>query len=413
MNRILMINLTLARLYLLLCSTIAVTSLFFSTNVLSNMLIVKDDKLAKNLSIKDQEGKVIIDIEHSDIKGVSHNYYENFNVGKKGVIFKNLKATLIINEVTSDKSSHLAGDLSVEGRLANIVIANPNGITCEGCAFDGVEKITLINGITDKSTIGKFLVSKYGSINFKSSKREKGKPFTFKHINIISKNIAFHPRVNFIANQAVFFNGSKSYNLFNQGTETQYRRGSIIFYKDTVLNVNELKIYTGKSKIINKGVLNLGRVNIESRGAVENFNQINILSGKIYPYLRKLKVEYPLYDFEKKHSKIIAKSLRNKLSSRFTLYNTNMDINLLRGGVITEGYMRLEYSKLAITGDNYLYHNNATAFFNDSFLELNIENNISSTAIIDIRNSHGLINKGRVINIHEKNASNFLIKNTL
>nr|WP_232832575.1 filamentous hemagglutinin N-terminal domain-containing protein [Photorhabdus sp. CRCIA-P01] len=88
--------------------------------------------------------------------GISHNTYKEFNTGTQGAVLNNATqavnsqlagqinananlhgkaAQLIINEVTGSNRSELLGQLEVAGQKANIMIANPNGITCNGCGF--------------------------------------------------------------------------------------------------------------------------------------------------------------------------------------------------------------------------------------------------------------------------------------
>lgn len=61
--------------------------------------------------------------------------------------------------MTSKNKTMLKGDLSINGNPASIVIANPNGIHCQGCSFNGIETVTLINGRSDNLKVGKYLVS--------------------------------------------------------------------------------------------------------------------------------------------------------------------------------------------------------------------------------------------------------------
>ncbi|WP_337232683.1 filamentous hemagglutinin N-terminal domain-containing protein, partial [Vibrio cholerae] len=73
----------------------------------------------KKLSINYESGKAVINIETNDIQGISHNYYNDFNVDEKGVVFNNAKeqyVTTIINEVTSKNKTMLKGDLSINGK---------------------------------------------------------------------------------------------------------------------------------------------------------------------------------------------------------------------------------------------------------------------------------------------------------
>ncbi len=54
---------------------------------------------------------------------------------KANANLKGNAANLIINEVTGSNRSELQGKLEVAGKGANVLIANPNGITCNGCSF--------------------------------------------------------------------------------------------------------------------------------------------------------------------------------------------------------------------------------------------------------------------------------------
>ncbi|MEY0290982.1 hemagglutinin repeat-containing protein, partial [Providencia rettgeri] len=96
--------------------------------------------------------------------GVSHNKYQNFDVDNKGVILNNSavntqtqlgglitgnpwlakgEANVILNEVNSANPSQLNGFVEVAGKRADVIIANPAGITCSGCGFINANKTTL------------------------------------------------------------------------------------------------------------------------------------------------------------------------------------------------------------------------------------------------------------------------------
>jgi len=82
------------------------------------------------------------------ISGVSSNTYTQFNVGKAGVDFNNvgINARNIVNQVTSTNPSRIEGAITVLGPRANVILADPNGITVNGGSFVNTGNVALITG---------------------------------------------------------------------------------------------------------------------------------------------------------------------------------------------------------------------------------------------------------------------------
>ncbi|WP_244438784.1 two-partner secretion domain-containing protein [Paraburkholderia dilworthii] len=82
------------------------------------------------------------------IGGVSNNTYTSFNVSKAGADLNNvgINARTIVNQVTSTNPSLIQGDINVLGPRANVILANPNGITIDGGSFVNAGHVVLSTG---------------------------------------------------------------------------------------------------------------------------------------------------------------------------------------------------------------------------------------------------------------------------
>ncbi len=107
-------------------------------------------------------GSVLVNIAAPNAHGVSHNQYNEFNVSEAGVGLNNIAsgarangnlngnaASIILNEVVGNSRSNLNGRVSVLGQQAEFILANPNGIDCNGCSFGNVSGATLTTGIPE------------------------------------------------------------------------------------------------------------------------------------------------------------------------------------------------------------------------------------------------------------------------
>ncbi len=80
--------------------------------------------------------------------GVSNNTYTSFNVGKPGAALDNtsINARTIVNQVTGTNPSLIEGQIAVLGSRANVILANPNGITVNGGSFVNTGHVALTTG---------------------------------------------------------------------------------------------------------------------------------------------------------------------------------------------------------------------------------------------------------------------------
>ena len=110
-------------------------------------------------STTDVSGNILINIA-TPVNGLSNNTYREFNGDASYDIFFNNdasnpnftdgdRASIIVNQVTSNSPSILEGRIQVSGHGAKIIIANPNGITCNGCYFVSVTGVDLVTGTYD------------------------------------------------------------------------------------------------------------------------------------------------------------------------------------------------------------------------------------------------------------------------
>ncbi|MBI6293448.1 filamentous hemagglutinin N-terminal domain-containing protein [Proteus mirabilis] len=180
------------KLPLLNLLVISISFAFMHNSAVANNVIVDAGKPEKTTVSKNGDGSETISINKANDINLSVNYFEQFNVGKEGVHIDNseVKAKVILNEVTSKKTSSLEGKISVLGQNADLIIANPNGIDCYGCQFSGSDKVMLISGKLDSIKGEKFYLSDgYVNLNNINNANEKQTINVFSNrINILGKN---------------------------------------------------------------------------------------------------------------------------------------------------------------------------------------------------------------------------------
>ncbi|MFZ7237127.1 hemagglutinin repeat-containing protein, partial [Avibacterium gallinarum] len=143
----------------------------FSPVAMADEMAIRADKSApatqQAIILKTANGLPQVNIQTPSPAGVSRNTYSQFDVAEKGAVLNNARkatqtqiagwvqgnpnlatgeAKVILNEVNSTNPSHLKGYIEVAGKKADVVIANPSGIHCDGCGVINAGRSTLTTG---------------------------------------------------------------------------------------------------------------------------------------------------------------------------------------------------------------------------------------------------------------------------
>lgn len=135
-----------------LCLVLALMAAMCTPAVLTAQSVVPDGGTATGITVG-SAALITVDIAPADAASISHNTYSAFSVPAAGVDLNNasVQARTIINEVTSTRTSHLEGPLTVIGPKADVIIANPNGITVNGGRFQNTGNVALTTGVLGRS----------------------------------------------------------------------------------------------------------------------------------------------------------------------------------------------------------------------------------------------------------------------
>ncbi|WP_301151112.1 DUF637 domain-containing protein [Metapseudomonas otitidis] len=150
-------------------ATVLIGVMFLNPIVSTAADLAVDAAAGSNTSIgAAANGVPVVNIATPNGNGLSHNKFSDYNVGEQGLILNNatnkLQSTqlggyilgnpnlngraagVILNEVTGTNPSQLKGYTEVAGQGAHVIVANPHGITCDGCGFINTPRATLSTG---------------------------------------------------------------------------------------------------------------------------------------------------------------------------------------------------------------------------------------------------------------------------
>jgi filamentous hemagglutinin family protein len=146
------------------CSILLSLVIFFLPQAIfaADMVVDNTDAAKMPQLIQTDKGIPQINIVNPE-NGLSHNRFEKYNVDEKGVVINNSlysgavegighveanpkisePAKTVLFEVTGASRSELKGINAIVGDRAKFILANPNGITCNGCGFINGHEVEL------------------------------------------------------------------------------------------------------------------------------------------------------------------------------------------------------------------------------------------------------------------------------
>ncbi|OJB82703.1 hypothetical protein A9Q62_09270 [Yersinia ruckeri] len=189
------------KLALIITMTLSPLSLSYGSHIVPVENTANSPTLSKHVN-----NSTVVNIVAPSASGLSHNQYKEFNVNQQGITFNNLTyeaelnsnpnlingrpATLILNEVVGVNISELQGRQQLAGSPADYILANRNGINCDGCSFDPqFNQVSLAVGeaIVNQGKFEKInTVDGKGSLNINASGAYWG---LGKNVNLIAPNI--------------------------------------------------------------------------------------------------------------------------------------------------------------------------------------------------------------------------------
>ncbi|MDR0806396.1 MAG: filamentous hemagglutinin N-terminal domain-containing protein [Enterobacteriaceae bacterium] len=259
----------------------------------------------KNGKISTVNGATVVDISKANAKGISHNVYDSLNVDKGGLIFNNSKnganttlagqingnsnlssgsAKVILNEVTSTKQSALNGVMEVAGDKAHLIIANPNGISCQSCGFINTDKVTVTTGKPEVQSDGSL---KGYSVN--GGIVTVGQMQSSSPTEILARSVVVNGMINAAGQDLSIVTGNNYVNANGQVTGSVTAKGKSTYGIDVAklggMYANRINLVSTENGI---GVRNigaiaggLGGIQINSNGKLINDNGQIKSSGTI------------------------------------------------------------------------------------------------------------------------------------
>lgn len=255
--------------------------------------LLSQPALANPESYTHQNGSTVVNINKADGSGLSHNIWSSLNVSDKGLILNNSlenilhekgnigknsnldrAAKIILNEVVSNNSSSLNGFIAIAGQKADVIIANPNGITCSGCSFINTGRTTLTTGspaFNDGMLTG-FDITK-GNITVKNKGLQNA-----DYVDLLAQTITIQGMIEAAGVKAVA--GTYQYTLADSAVTAnpKTRQGTAIDVSalgGATAGIIQLQTTEAGAGVNNQGILTASALSIDTNGALINSGTIN------------------------------------------------------------------------------------------------------------------------------------------
>ncbi|MDR1124170.1 MAG: hemagglutinin repeat-containing protein [Elusimicrobiota bacterium] len=370
----------------------------------------------------------VINIAAPNNNGLSHNRFNSYNVGPENLILNNSKeeklnsliggeilgnpnliragreAQIILNEVTSVNPSIINGYTEIAGNPAELIIANPNGISVAGAGFINTPSVNLITGnskIQNGSLLG-FDISQTGKLEITGALSAEN-----ADLGLIGRYISTSGAIH--ANNIDIFAGNKYFDYNTRAITSESGQNSQEFAVDVSalggMYANRIKIIGTEEgfgvRTVGKLVADLNDIEINNNGKIEAKNlqakqSVNLTSAEETEITNaigeNINIEAGMdIKAEELHSQ---KNINLKSQENITLTKTyaEQDINL-------------QAQKDVKNSEVYAKNNISVQAGNIAENTIKAGSNIYLTATEEINNTKS-IEAGNNINIKAKNTTN-------
>jgi filamentous hemagglutinin len=359
-------------------------------------------------------GVPLVNIQTPSAAGVSRNTYSQFDVNNNGVILNNSHnsvqtqlggfvqgnpymaagtARIILNEVNSQNPSLLNGYVEVAGSSAQVVIANPAGISCNGCGFINANRATLTTGVpmmNGGDLIGYRVTS--GVVNILGAGLDSSQS---NYADIIAR--AVNVNASLFAQNLNVTTGTNQVNVNTPQNNTDNYISSVTPITPTNTVDNPTPNFA--IDVAALGGMYAGKIHLigtEAGVGVRNAGSIGASVGEI-----NIDVNGNLTNTNAAHTASIASTTQTKINAQ-DIINT--------GGTLSAGQL-LDITATSLTGDGKLLSGgDATIHLNSDYThtsngQLQAANNLSLTTTGNISNQANIL-AGNTLTLNAVNIEN-------